>query len=416
MRTKKFLFTLGIVFILFIAFSMTTSAVDYSVIKTFYNDYQLDFEYLVFKDAENKVYIPFKPYAEIEGYTVYETENYITCKKDNEIIKISKSSFNVYVNNKLVMKKTKELTYSGKNKDISFFYMTKDFAEKIFDMVVLTDEYVKQIQLYSGNDDLKLSPAKEELIKEMETIKDKIRSFEEVKELPTNGLYNTKIIWESNNQNLVSNDGKINNEKVNSLTQDITVDLKATIMINDKSIEEHFSLGFFDKYQLNSRNYNWYYSQQDTGLYSDVNCGPSVAAMALKWYDKNISKTVEQVREEIETTTGMTVYELKNYLMKNNLKINDFFLKNKERLFNELNKGNIIIAIVSMEKYYESPIYKDLYHFIVINGFKFDINNNLYFYVYDPNYYGLNSVNEEKLLDSITICNNPSVIVQGLEK
>ena len=128
-------------------------------------------------------------------------------------------------------------------------------------------------------------------------------------------------------------------------------------MIDDKSIEEHFSLGFFDKYQLNSRNYNWYYSQHDTGLYSDVNCGPSVAAMALKWYDKNIPKTVEQVREEIETTTGMTVYELKNYLMENNLKINDFFLKNKERLFNELNKGNIIIAIVSMEKYYGSPIY-----------------------------------------------------------
>ena len=159
------------------------------------------------KDAENKVYIPFKPYAEIEGYTVYETENYITCKKDNEIIKISKSSFNVYVNNKLVMKKTKELTYSGKNKDISFFYMTKDFAEKIFDMIVLTDEYVKQIQLYSGNDDLKLSLAKEELIKEMETIKDKIRSFRS-KELPTNGLYNTKIIWKATIRILSAMTGK----------------------------------------------------------------------------------------------------------------------------------------------------------------------------------------------------------------
>jgi len=40
----------------------------------------------------------------------------------------------------------------------------------------------------------------------------------------------------------------------------------------------------------------WYLSQENTGIYSDTNCMPAAAAMALRWFDPNSTETPESLR------------------------------------------------------------------------------------------------------------------------
>ena len=45
----------------------------------------------------------------------------------------------------------------------------------------------------------------------------------------------------------------------------------------EKKTKEELSV----KEKINDRSYDWYYAQNDTGAYSDVNCMPSSTAMVL---------------------------------------------------------------------------------------------------------------------------------------
>ncbi len=46
----------------------------------------------------------------------------------------------------------------------------------------------------------------------------------------------------------------------------------------------------------NTRPYQWYFAQFNTGEYSDSNCMPSITAMAVKWYFPDSAVTVEEIR------------------------------------------------------------------------------------------------------------------------
>ena len=47
---------------------------------------------------------------------------------------------------------------------------------------------------------------------------------------------------------------------------------------------------------VNDRDYEWYYTQHGTGKYSSLNCMPTIAMMATKWYDEATTVTIEEMR------------------------------------------------------------------------------------------------------------------------
>ncbi len=94
----------------------------------------------------------------------------------------------------------------------------------------------------------------------------------------------------------------------------------ADVLIAAARTAEYFSdrtdedKNFEVKTVINDRDYNWFYSQHDTGPYSAVNCMPTIATMASHWYDQNSSATVEKMRDTNESTDGWYPHELRHAL------------------------------------------------------------------------------------------------------
>lgn len=133
---------------------------------------------------------------------------------------------------------------------------------------------------------------------------------------------------------------------------------------SDRPAEERNA--FEVKTVINDRDYNWFYSQLNTGEYSSVNCMPSIAAMAAHWHDQNSTATVEKMRATSEVTDGWTAFELRNGLDSYNVpySVVDATLDN---ILKALDEGNIVLAQYSDRPYSQSG------HCYVIYGYrKFD--------------------------------------------
>lgn len=126
---------------------------------------------------------------------------------------------------------------------------------------------------------------------------------------------------------------------------------------------------------INDRDYNWFYSQQNTGEYSYVNCMPSIATMAAHWFDEESSSTVQKMRATSDVTEGWTAFELRNGLDAYNVpySVVDATLDN---IISALDEGRIVLAQYSDRPYSQSG------HCYVIYGYK-KIGESITFVVND---------------------------------
>lgn len=62
------------------------------------------------------------------------------------------------------------------------------------------------------------------------------------------------------------------------------------------------------------RDYDWYIDQGSTGAYNNINCVPTSALMAIKYFDKNIELTVSDIRQKSGKTGYMSSEDIENTL------------------------------------------------------------------------------------------------------
>ena len=60
----------------------------------------------------------------------------------------------------------------------------------------------------------------------------------------------------------------------------------------------------------NLRDWDFYFNQYDTGPYSEVNCMPTMTAMALKWQNPAFSVSVEQIRARYPGDGGWYLHQV----------------------------------------------------------------------------------------------------------
>ena len=157
----------------------------------------------------------------------------------------------------------------------------------------------------------------------------------------------------------------------------------------------------------NNGSCDFYFQQQHTGPYSDNNCGPTAAVMAMKWYDSSFTGTVEKAREEIpssEKAGGLNWYpeDVYNYIERHGAK--PYFLDFNKSSYAEyvhairekLQEGCIAICCINMSsvtisenpdseqrvnKYYPGTFG----HFLLIKGYKeMAGTGKTWFEIHDP--------------------------------
>lgn len=133
---------------------------------------------------------------------------------------------------------------------------------------------------------------------------------------------------------------------------------------------------------VNDREYDWYYSQNDTGEYSLINCMPTCCAMAMKWQNPNFSDSVESLRNAYpENTMGWYMYDVENTLDRYHVSYdpNDFFLESEliPMMLEDLDQGCILFC-----QFNDHDISVDGHCFIVYGYRK--IGDSLWFLVNDP--------------------------------
>lgn len=130
---------------------------------------------------------------------------------------------------------------------------------------------------------------------------------------------------------------------------------------SDRSEEDKYN--FETKTVINDRDYDWFFSQKNTGASSSVNCMPSIAAMAAHWYNESSTVTVQDMRNTGRTADGWTVKELRAAL--------DFYnvpytsdIADIDKFISLLDEGKIILT-----QYSDRP-YSMTGHCYVIYGYK----------------------------------------------
>ena len=100
---------------------------------------------------------------------------------------------------------------------------------------------------------------------------------------------------------------------------------------------------------INDRDYDWFFSQKNTGEYSAINCMPSIATMASHWYDRNSKATVRKMRATSDYNDGWTAYELRSGLAAYDVPytVEDASFDN---IIKALDEGKIVLAQYSDRK------------------------------------------------------------------
>jgi len=113
-----------------------------------------------------------------------------------------------------------------------------------------------------------------------------------------------------------------------------------------------WGLGLFLKKSVsNNRDYDWYIDEWSTGTFSDVNCGPTSAAMSIKWVDSIYTKTPDELRNEIKPNGGdWSDIDMNMCMTQSGVSFKEIILGNGEDstrniLANQLDSGRIIILL-----------------------------------------------------------------------
>ena len=154
-----------------------------------------------------------------------------------------------------------------------------------------------------------------------------------------------------------------------------------------------------DEEKSNNVDHDWYFDQAISGEHSPVNCGPSVAAMAVKWRYPDFTETPEDARKFIQPTGGgVHLHQLSPYLIKH--KVTHEFINGVTdiHILKEIvNAGYIAILGINMSyieyqdnpkwhkgRFYSAPPSNDGWnHFIIVKGYKV-VDGVIYYEVYDP--------------------------------
>lgn len=128
----------------------------------------------------------------------------------------------------------------------------------------------------------------------------------------------------------------------------------------------------------NGRDYNWFYSQTNTGEYSSVNCMPTATSMVLKWYDESFSDTPEDLRNLYPNLVeGWTINPVYKTLKKYKVPFTLSYSIDRDAIMAELDKGNIVFAQMNTHDVLESG------HCFVIYGYE-KRRDSVWFIVNDP--------------------------------
>jgi len=131
---------------------------------------------------------------------------------------------------------------------------------------------------------------------------------------------------------------------------------------------------------INSRSYDWYYTQHGTGWYSSVNCMPTITMMATKWYDEDTKVTIKEMRERYlpEYNGGWYTWQVAECLTDNG--VPNEMVEVKEDMLPYLDEGKIILSQMSEAAADESG------HCFVIYGYR-RLGDTIKFLVHDPDVY-----------------------------
>ena len=141
--------------------------------------------------------------------------------------------------------------------------------------------------------------------------------------------------------------------------------------------------------QINDRPYDWYYTQNDTGTYSDINCMPTATAMALKWKDPDFAESVESLRNAFpKLTGGWTIYPVEKTLERHGVSYMQRQVS-MQNMIEDLKAGKILFCQCNDYDVRESG------HCFVIYGYK-TIGDSTWFLLHDPAAIGDDAYGKEK--------------------
>ncbi|MDD4796647.1 MAG: papain-like cysteine protease family protein [Eubacteriales bacterium] len=136
--------------------------------------------------------------------------------------------------------------------------------------------------------------------------------------------------------------------------------------------------------RINDRPYDWYMDQEDTGPYSSVNCMPTAAAMAIKWYHAASAATPQQLRDYYPyITEGWTIYPVEETLDRFGIPYQAHTM-DLQQMIALLDDGNILFCQVNAGNIQESG------HCVVVYGYE-KRGDSLWFILQDPADEGTNA-------------------------
>ncbi len=141
--------------------------------------------------------------------------------------------------------------------------------------------------------------------------------------------------------------------------------------------------------QINDRPYDWYYTQNDTGAYSEINCMPTAAAMVLKWKNEDFAGSVESLRNTFpKLTGGWTIYPVEKTLEQNGVAYAQRQVS-MQNMIDDLNAGKILFCQCNDYDVRESG------HCFVVYGYKTS-GGSTWFLLHDPAAIGDDAYGKEK--------------------
>jgi hypothetical protein len=163
----------------------------------------------------------------------------------------------------------------------------------------------------------------------------------------------------------------------------------------DESVLAIWGMGASQKeYVSNEKKYTWYIDQADTGPFSENNCGPSSAAMAVNWFDSLLEVKAEDARELYLNDGGWWyTNNITDFLGYHSVPFSIYAFESSEQLADLIKDGNIVIlclttALIRYNSNLEERTdrfygYADG-HFLIVKGYRY-VEQALFFEVYDPN-------------------------------
>ena len=244
--------------------------------------------------------------------------------------------------------------YPAGNNGVSNLYFNESCLENLFNMAL--------IDLNDNKELIYLSPSvktRVELLKLKERFKKSIDNTTKL-ELPKEGVIfkEVSITWENTN-----------------ITESSEVPVK--LKLKNSIIEDKVLIKFEPGKVTNDKDYEWFMSQRETGSQSSLNCAFANIAMINKWKDRSYNKSVQELREESNTTGAVYL----DYIVKGTssefISINSF-----EDVKKEIDSGNILSVAVDVSLFYSETRDK-VYHSVIIYGYNVK-KDGISLYVMDP--------------------------------